>query len=134
MNNETEPINKERMPTPADLIILDWLQKGQSINNAEAISKFGNACLRDAIWRLGNAGHVIHREWYYYTNAAGKKKKFKKYYLVPPEILPAKSKTEKALKADGKDLVSISKNIQKIAAEQPILFPEYQSTLKSSPI
>ncbi len=87
MNNENE-INKERMPTPADLIILDWLQKGQSINNAEAISKFGNACLRDCIWRLGNAGHEIYREWHYYTNNAGKKKKFKKYFLKPPEIIP----------------------------------------------
>lgn len=91
----SEEINKERLPTPADLIIFDWLKQGQSISNAEAITKFSNACLRDCVWRLGNAGHFIDREWVYYTNSKGQKKKYKRYFITPPEIVPNGFKTQK---------------------------------------
>lgn len=91
----SDEINKQRLPTKGDLIILEWLQSGQSINNAQAISQFNNACLRDCAWRLGNAGYQINREWVHYTNRNGQKKKYKSYFMKNYEILPAGAKTEK---------------------------------------
>jgi hypothetical protein len=91
----SEVLNLDRKPTPSDLIILDWLEKGQSINNAEAITKFNNACLRDAIWRLGNAGYQINREWIHYINRHGQKKKYKSYFIKKHEIIEAGFRTEK---------------------------------------
>ena len=100
----SDEINKQRLPTKGDLIILEWLQSGQSINNAEAISKFNNACLRDCVWRLGNAGYQVNREWVQYVNRNGQKKKYKSYFMVNPEILESGAKTENEAVAYRKDV------------------------------
>ncbi len=88
-------INKNRNPTPADLKILAWMQAGQSINNLEAIQRFRNSMLRDAIWRLKKAGHPIIDKWVNYKTAEGQAKKFKLYYITEPQIFAAGQKTEK---------------------------------------
>ncbi|HUM52276.1 MAG TPA: hypothetical protein PK431_10690, partial [Chitinophagales bacterium] len=93
-----EKINKDRKVTPADEIIWDWLQSGQSISNPEAITRFGNACLRDAIWRLSLNRMWIPRKWIYYekmVNGKMKTKKFKLYFITEPTILPAGYRTQK---------------------------------------
>ena len=104
----SDEINKQRLPTKGDLIILEWLQSGQSINNAEAISKFNNACLRDCVWRLGNAGYQVNREWVQYVNRNGQKKKYKSYFMVNPEILESGAKTENEAVAYRKDVKNAS--------------------------
>lgn len=130
-----ETINKDRNPTPADLKILAWLEAGQSINNVEAISKFQNAMLRDAIWRLKKAGYPITAEWVNYETKEGKKKKFKKYYITPPEILAAGDKTEKGYKKGEKTFIDYANQIiekaKNYGVEQTSLFPAYQECLKS---
>lgn len=116
-------INKQRLPTPADLIILDWLQKGQSINNAEAITRFGNACLRDCIWRLGNAGYLVNRDWVHYENGKGQKKKYMRYFMTTPEIIPSGAKTDNEALAYKKGEMSATDYAQKlIKTPQPELF------------
>ena len=87
--------NKNRTPPPADFKILSHLQSGRSINNIDAIQIYGNAMLRDAIWRLSKAGYQINREWVHYVNRFGKAKKYKSYFMTNYEILPAGAKTEK---------------------------------------
>lgn len=134
MSNE---INKDRNPTPADLKILAWLEAGQSINNVEAISKFQNAMLRDAIWRLKKAGYPITAEWVNYKTKEGKKKKFKKYYITPPEILKAGDKTEKGYKKGEKTFIDYANAVieksQKYGVEQTSMFPNYQKALETQP-
>jgi hypothetical protein len=125
-------INKQRLPTPADLIILDWLQKGQSINNAEAITRFGNACLRDAIWRLGNAGYIIFRDWVYYINGSGKEKKYKRYFMTKPEIIPNGKITEVTYKPKTQTAIDHANAILKQTAKsaQVDLFQNAQNDSK----
>ena len=115
----SEEINKSRKPTPADLKILAWLESGQSINNLEAIQKFKNAMLRDAIWRLKGAGYPIKAEWMKYETADKVQKKYKMYYITKPTILPAGHKTQKQVeKAMGEkgSIPEISRQIQKVAS------------------
>ena len=125
----SEPINKDRKITPADEIIWQWLSSGQSISNPEAITRFGNACLRDAIWRLGINGRPVNRKWIYYeklVNGKMKTKKFKLYFITEPTILPAGYRTQKQVeKAMGEkgSISEISKNIQKVTkVDQSTLF------------
>lgn len=101
-------INKNRTPTPADFKILAHLQSGRSINNIDAIQIYGNAMLRDAIWRLSKAGYQVNREWVQYVNRNGQKKKYKSYFMVNPEILKSGAKTENEAVAYRKDVKNAS--------------------------
>lgn len=110
-----DKINKSRKPTTGDMIILRYLESGQSINNVECIQKFKNAMLRDAIWRLKGADYPISSVWIKYETKEGKPKKYKSYFITPPEIKAAGQKVERSLKGDS--VGDISRKINTIQQE-----------------
>lgn len=120
-----EPINKSRLPTPADLRIWAYLETGNSINNLQAIQQFKNAMLRDAAWRLKKAGYPIQAEWIKYETAEGKKKKYKSYFKTKPEILAAGQKVEKVMQGKTvSDYASSIANLANKAIRQAELFQD----------
>lgn len=114
-----DKINKSRKPTPADLIILKYLESGQSINNVECIQKFKNAMLRDAIWRLKGADYPISSVWIKYETKEGKPKKYKSYFITPPEIKAAGQKVEKVMK--GKTVSHYAGEVARLAKQPPVV-------------
>ncbi|HYH14722.1 MAG TPA: helix-turn-helix domain-containing protein [Flavisolibacter sp.] len=63
-------------PSANDLRILEYLQQGNTLSHIEAINLFNTNQLRDSIYHLRKAGHVIESNRHDYVNNKGQKKHY----------------------------------------------------------
>lgn len=127
--------NKGKPPTKTDRTILEFLQGGGMVNWKTAFEKFGTNRLTDNIYRLRQAGYVIHDIEVRYINGLGQHKHYFNYTMKQPEILKAGAKTEVNYAKLGKTATDYANDLitsaQNHGAVQGEIFGDYQKVLRT---
>lgn len=113
-NNDN--IRHPKPPTEKDLKILKWMDEGNRIDNAKAQTIFKCRGLRDVIYRLRCAGHIIkHKDISYEDEKEKQTICYRQWFTKEIEIISAGQKIERSLK--GNSVADVSRNINKISKQ-----------------
>lgn len=109
MSNE---IRNPKPPTKRDLKVLEWMDSGNTIDSAKALGLFKTTGLRDILYRLRQAGHIIFHRDITYTTKEGEKKYYREWFTKSPEILKSGEKTEVQYKPTDKTVTDYAQDMQ----------------------
>lgn len=116
-----EKIINPKPPTKRDLQVLAYLNEGNYIDSAKALGLFKTTGLRDILYRLRQAGHVIlHRDISYQTKD-GENKYYRQWYTCDPLIPETGVKTQKTERSlKGKSVSDFSRKIEDISKNRQL--------------